>query len=139
MAEKKKKGLSDIGFEEEETQAQTFEFDDIRATADKYRNRYSYQEPYLKDEDKEQQEEDRRKRMEEERIRREKLRSHRVKLSNPKAVIELENEPAYMRRGVGLDDVPDSSEQARSKWTISDDDEPEIRTMGNSFLHDNVD
>ncbi|MCO6481087.1 MAG: cell division protein FtsZ [Phaeodactylibacter sp.] len=139
LSEKKKKGLSDIGFEEEEDKANTFEFDDIPASTEKYRNRYSYQEPYLKDEDKEQREEERRKRMEEEQKRREKLRSHRVKLSNPKAVIELENEPAYMRRGVGLDDVPDSSEQARSKWTISDDDEPEIRTTGNSFLHDNVD
>ena len=138
QAEKEKKGFSGIGFEEEEKEANTFEFDDIRASADKFRNRYSYEEPYLKDEDKEQKEEERRKRMEEERKRREKLRSHRVKLSNPKAVIELENEPAFQRRGVNLDDVPDSSEQARSKWTISDDEEPEIRA-GNSFLHDNVD
>ncbi len=136
LAGDKKKGLSDIGFEGEDDKAKVFEFEEIRP---KYpRHRYSYQEPYLKDEDKEGQEEERRRRMEEEQKRREKLRSHRVKLSNPKAVIELENEPAYQRRGVALDDVPDSSEEARSKWTISDDDEPGIRA-GNSFLHDNVD
>lgn len=135
-ANDKKKGLAEIGFEEEDSQAHVFEFEDVPA---KYpRHRYSYQEPYRKDEDKEQQEEERRRRMEEERKRREKLRSHRVKLSNPKAVIELENEPAFQRRGVALDDVPDSSEEARSKWTITDDDEPEVRA-GNSFLHDNVD
>lgn len=124
-ANDKKKGLAEIGFEEEDSQAHVFEFEDVPA---KYpRHRYSYQEPYRKDEDKEQQEEERRRRMEEERKRREKLRSHRVKLSNPKAVIELENEPAFQRRGVALDDVPDSSEEARSKWTITDDDEPEVR------------
>ena len=138
LAEQKKKGLSDIGFEEDETPANTFEFDDVRASADKFRNRYSYDEPYRKDEDMEQQEEERRKRMKEEQMRREKLRGNRIKLSNPKAIIELESEPAYQRRGVSLEDVPDSSEQARSKWTISDDEEPEIRA-GNSFLHDNVD
>ncbi len=133
-----REGLADIGFEEEEDNSNTFEFDDVRSTIEKYRNRYSYHEPYLKDEDKEQEEEEKRKRLEEEKKRRERLRSHRVKLSNPKAVIELENEPAYLRRGVHLDDVPDSSESSRSKWTISDEEEPELRS-GNSFLHDNVD
>lgn len=134
-----KRGLSDIGFTEEGKNDNTFEFDDVRSTIEKYnRNRYSYQEPYLKDEDKERQEEERRKRMEREKKRREKLRTNRVKLNNPQTVIELENEPAYLRRGVQLDDVPDSAEPAMSKWTITDDDEPEFRS-GNSFLHDNVD
>jgi cell division protein FtsZ len=70
--------------------------------------------------------------------RRERLRSHNLKLNNPNTIIELENEPAYMRRGVELDDVPDSSEEMISKYTISDDDEPEINP-NNSFLHDNID
>ncbi|MBK7872727.1 MAG: hypothetical protein IPJ74_19635 [Saprospiraceae bacterium] len=61
-----------------------------------------------------------------------------MKLSNPQNVIELENEPAYLRRSVKLDDVPHSAEHTYSKWTIGDDDEPQFHE-GNSYLHDNVD
>lgn len=139
----RKHGLQDIGFEtEEETRrAHTFEFDDVRSTIDKYNryNSYSYKEPYIKDEEKEKEEELRRKQLEKEQKRRERLRSHNVKLNNPKNIIELENEPAYLRRGVELDNVPASSDQAMSKWTISDEDEPALKENGNSFLHDNVD
>jgi hypothetical protein len=37
-----------------------------------------------------------------------------------------------------LDNVQHSSESTVSKWSISDEEEPEIRD-NNSFLHDNVD
>ena len=61
-----------------------------------------------------------------------------VRLNNPHTLKELENEPAYIRRKVQLDDVPHSSESAYSNWTLSDDEQPQLR-RGNSFLHDNVD
>ena len=66
------------------------------------------------------------------------MRNTRVKLNNPQTIVEMENEPAYIRRGIELDDVPNSGEYTMSEWTISDDEEPEIR-QDNSFLHDNVD
>ena len=142
---KKKQGqnlnrIAEIGYEEEEatSEANTFEFSDVRATIDRYNRRYSYEEPYQKDEDKEAKEEERRRRIAEENRRRERLRNRRVKLNNPNAISELESEPAYMRRGVELDDVPHSNQPAMSKWTISDDEEVEIND-NNSFLHDNVD
>ena len=53
-------------------------------------------------------------------------------------MIDLENEPAYLRRKVELDDVPHSSEITISRWTISGEDEPEIK-RDNPYLHDNVD
>lgn len=61
-----------------------------------------------------------------------------VRLNNPHTLKELENEPAYIRRKVELDKIPHSSESAYSTWTLSDDEQPELR-RGNSFLHDNVD
>ena len=61
-----------------------------------------------------------------------------MKLNNPQNIVDLENEPAYVRRRVHLDDVPDSSEVDLSKWTISDSEESQLRS-DNSFLHDNVD
>ena len=90
-----------------------------------------------KSEDKEKMEEERKKRMEIENKRRERLRNLSVKLNNPQNIVELENEPAYLRRNVELDDVPHSSTNEASKWSISEGEEPELRD--NSFLHDNVD
>jgi len=70
--------------------------------------------------------------------RRQRLKNLSIKLNNPEVLNELENQPAYLRKGVNLDDVEHSSNSNVSKWTLSDDDEPEIRDS-NSFLHDNVD
>lgn len=61
-----------------------------------------------------------------------------VRLNNPHTLKELENEPAYIRRKVRLDDVPHSSESMYSTWMLSDDEQPELK-KGNSFIHDNVD
>lgn len=139
--EVKKNTLKDIGFEDNDLPrgSKTIEFDDINESVRRiHRNHYSYQEPYISDEEKVRQEAERKRQQEEETKRREQLRGNRVKLSNPQNVIELENEPAYLRRSVKLDDVPHSSDYAYSKWTIGEEDEPRFRE-GNSFLHDNVD
>ena len=146
---KKKMGISTITNEEdsevEDKRPTIFEFDDIRDTMNKYRsNGYSYDEPYMKEEDRERIEEARRRKVEQDRRRRERLRNTRVKLNNPQAINELENEPAYKRRGVELDNVPHSSDEQMSGWTISENDAegegngPTFRE-NNSFLHDNVD
>jgi cell division protein FtsZ len=83
-------------------------------------------------------EEEERRRREVEMQRRERLRNTQVKLTNPQNVVEMENEPAYMRRGVRLDDVQGSNEPTMSRWTITDDDEPVIKE-NNPYLHDKVD
>ncbi len=70
--------------------------------------------------------------------RRQRLKNLSVKLNNPEVLNELENQPAYLRKGVALDDVEHSSDSKVSKLMLSDDDEPEIKD-NNSFLHDNVD
>ena len=140
QAAQKKTGLYEVGHNEGE-KAKTIEFDNVRSTIDKYqRNRYSYEEPYLKNEDKEKIEEREKLRREEELARREQERKRigAMKLNNPKTVMDMENEPAYLRRRVYLDDTPHSSDEEISRWTISEDEEPELRS-DNSFLHDNVD
>ena len=117
----------------------TFEFEDIPASMDRFRkNQYSYDEPYVKDEDREQAEEEQRKRQDREEKRRQKLRTNVTKLNNPQVVNELENQPAYLRRNVRLNNVPHSSEETLSNWSVSEEDEPEIN-KNNSYLHDNVD
>ena len=37
------------------------------------------------------------------------------------------------------DDVPDAAQPEMSNWTVSLEEEGEIRVGGNTYLHDNVD
>ena len=95
-------------------------------------------EPFVKN-DNPVSDDERRRRLAVETQRREKLRTNvnSMKLNNPQTIIEMENEPAYMRRGVRLDSVQHSSEKPVSQWSI--DENNELNTSGNSYLHDNVD
>lgn len=125
--------------EEKEERSTTFEFDNVRKNIEKFqKSQYSYQEPFVNKGKTEDEHETRKKRLEEERKRIERQRNVSVKLNNPQVVNELESEPAYLRRGINLDDVPDAESPTYSKWTISDDEEPVIRA-NNAYLHDNVD
>lgn len=138
-AETKKKSLYDLGHTEENTGRNTVEFNNIPSSLSQRRkDRYSYDEPYRKDVDRSKEEQEKKEYMERELARRERLRNSTRKLANPKNIVDLENEPAYVRRRVHLDDVPDSAEIDRSQWTIADSEDSEIRS-DNSFLHDNVD
>lgn len=94
--------------------------------------------PIGENSDQRESEEERKRKAQLEAQRREKLRSaNNVKLNNPQVVNDLESEPAFLRRGVRLDNVPHSSDTEMSKWTISE--EESTPKSGNSFLHDNVD
>lgn len=69
-----------------------------------------------------------------------KLREISLKLKSPGVLNEMENEPAYKRRNVSLDNVPHSSESQVSRFTLTETDEKKIEIRpNNSFLHDNVD
>ncbi len=73
-----------------------------------------------------------------ERILRLNQLTERMKSSS--GISELENEPAYKRRSIKLDDVPHSSEENVSRYTLSEDDDQKTKLKdNNSFLHDNVD
>ncbi len=74
-----------------------------------------------------------------------RLKKLSMKLKAPNGLSELENEPAYKRRQIDLDEIPHSSESSVSRYTLSEERDP---TNGekkynikpnNSFLHDNVD
>jgi len=82
---------------------------------------------------------------EKERIQRIKDRMAQLRVLNstynsPDGVNELHDTPAYQRRKVKIDDVPKSSEDNVSRYSLFEDEDkkPEIR-KNNSFLHDNVD
>lgn len=62
-----------------------------------------------------------------------------AKLSSVPLIVEIENTPAFERRGVVLEEVSHSSSvNDQHKLVIGNSDEIEFR-KGNSYLHDNVD
>ena len=64
---------------------------------------------------------------------------HNLNFNNKVVLQELEDEPAYKRQGLELDDVEHSSLESVSRVTLnSNSNEIEIKN-NNSFLHDNVD
>jgi len=72
--------------------------------------------------------------------RMDKIQEYTSKLKKAEGIIEFENEPAYIRRNIQLDEKKFSSEGSVSRFGVSKDENGESRLKGgNSFLHDNVD
>ncbi len=77
--------------------------------------------------------------------RRQKMKEFNYKFVNRmnKNIEEIENQPAYKRMGVDLEEVEPSSEVSstnQSRTTLDTDDNNDIQLRSNnSFLHDNVD
>jgi cell division protein FtsZ len=72
------------------------------------------------------------------------LNDVKMKLRLPGRILDLENEPAFKRRNVTLDDVAPSSESSVSRFSINEEvDEHGGRKIelrdDNPYLHDNVD
>ena len=73
-----------------------------------------------------------------------RLKSLSSRLKTPNGIVEMENEPAYLRRQIKLSDLPHSSESQVSRFTLTEteDENGNKKTelkQNNSFLHDNVD
>jgi len=73
------------------------------------------------------------------RERMDRLRDISFKLRTPSGLTDLENEPAYKRRNVELEEAPHSSESEVAQYTLSEDNENNLGIKPNNFLHDNVD
>jgi cell division protein FtsZ len=71
--------------------------------------------------------------------RRLRMKEFNYKFNNSK-IDNIENEPAYKRKGVELDDKNYSGENNISRTSITHDENDDIKIRkNNSFLHDNVD
>jgi cell division protein FtsZ len=132
------------GYNREQADAPTFEFENLdeakaRLRA-KRRDENSFAKSYLQNEEEARREAQRQEMEARDAERRRELRNRQTlpKLSNPKVVNELENQPAYLRRNIQLDQVNPSDHQEQSRWTISDDENVPLK-RDNAFLHDKVD
>ena len=73
------------------------------------------------------------------RERMDRLREISFKLRTPSGLTDLENEPAYKRRNIDLDNITHSSESDVSEYTLNEDEDKNLGIQPNNFLHDNVD
>jgi cell division protein FtsZ len=60
------------------------------------------------------------------------------KLQKPDGLLEFENEPAYVRRNIQLDNSQKSTQETVSRFGLTED-ETGTSLRNNNFLHDNVD
>jgi cell division protein FtsZ len=123
----------------DDEQTNTIEFKDVESSVDHSNRTQSgpYADPYVKSADRERAQRERELRHQRLMEKKEQQRKKLAKLSKD-TIHELEQEPAYKRKMVQLDDIPAAGDFGYSKWTITDDDHPSVR-QENSFLHDNVD
>ncbi len=70
-----------------------------------------------------------------------KIQEYTQKLKKAEGLQELEEEPAYIRKNIDLDESKPSEKENISRFSVSKDDEDEDSSLNtnNSFLHDNVD
>ncbi len=68
-----------------------------------------------------------------------RIRTMTTKLKNADGITEFENEPAFVRRNLQINDSTPSTEKPFSRFGLSDDTNGNTTLRGNSFLHDNVD
>jgi cell division protein FtsZ len=73
-----------------------------------------------------------------------RMREMTVKLRTPSGLSEMENEPAFRRKKVVLNEGPKSSDSNVSRYTLNEevDENGERRVelrKNNPYLHDNVD
>jgi cell division protein FtsZ len=62
------------------------------------------------------------------------------KANDNESIDELENEPAYVRKNIKIDDSKPSSESRMSKYSLSEDEDNNSKLReDNAYLHDNVD
>ena len=73
------------------------------------------------------------------REREERLREISIKLRTPSGLTNLEEEPAYKRNNIDLEETVHSSEDEVSSFTLEEKEDDLILNDNNSYLHDNVD
>ena len=68
-----------------------------------------------------------------------KIMEYTNKLKNAEGIADFENEPAYVRRNISINQSIPSSEESVSRFGLSEEEDGKSGLRSNNFLHDNVD
>ena len=136
-------GIS-VGLDQgDEARTIDFEVDDVRKTIEELNHNTEYYKPRPKNEPHiaEVQSSEKTHYHKMEQARRSHMRKNlAMSLDDPKLISQMENEPAYKRRNVVLDDAKEIKARADiSRFEVGSDPDEPLRRSNNSFLHENVD
>lgn len=68
-----------------------------------------------------------------------RIQEYTAKLKKAEGILEFENEPAFVRRNISLQQSTPSTEERFSRFGLSQDEDGRTGLRSNNFLHDNVD
>ncbi len=68
-----------------------------------------------------------------------RIQEYTAKLKKAEGIVEFENEPAYVRRNISIQQSTPSTEERFSRFGLSQDEDGKVGIRSNNFLHDNVD
>ncbi len=68
-----------------------------------------------------------------------RIQEYTAKLKKAEGIVEFENEPAYVRRNISIQQSTPSTEERFSRFGLSQDEDGKVGLRSNNFLHDNVD
>ncbi|MEI8116681.1 MAG: cell division protein FtsZ [Flavobacteriia bacterium] len=68
-----------------------------------------------------------------------RIQEYTAKLKKAEGIVEFENEPAFVRRNISIQQSTPSTEERFSRFGLSQDEEGRVGLRTNNFLHDNVD
>ena len=68
-----------------------------------------------------------------------RIQEYTAKLKKAEGIVEFENEPAYVRRNISIQQSTPSAEERFSRFGLSQDEDGKVGLRSNNFLHDNVD
>lgn len=68
-----------------------------------------------------------------------RIQEYTAKLKKAEGILEFENEPAFVRRNIAIQQTTPSNEQRFSRFGLSQDEDGRVELRSNNFLHDNVD
>lgn len=68
-----------------------------------------------------------------------RIQEYTAKLKKAEGILEFENEPAFVRRNINLQQTTPSTEERFSRFGLSQDEDGRVGLRSNNFLHDNVD
>ena len=68
-----------------------------------------------------------------------RIQEYTAKLKKAEGILEFENEPAFVRRNIAIQQTTPSNEERFSRFGLSQDEDGRVGLRSNNFLHDNVD
>ena len=68
-----------------------------------------------------------------------RIQEYTAKLKKAEGILEFENEPAFVRRNISIQQSTPSTEEHFSRFGLSQNEDGRVGLRSNNFLHDNVD